>query len=162
VAGRDIAVRDDAGSSSAPSVHVERSISIYIHMGDFVRHDQPIVSDQRCPRRSYPFLPVGCQRQFGSACMSTVEGPLRLAMADDKGAGGCHVELQESAGAGKRGEQLQSSSGAMRKRMGWYGEDSGVIIAGQPECAASRRRVGASSQSASSLKGIIGQTSSYG
>ena len=54
-------------------------------MSQLTRHDQPVRSHQSLSRRPDASLSVGRQRELGGAGVSAVEGPLRLAMADDEG-----------------------------------------------------------------------------
>jgi hypothetical protein len=59
-------------------------------MSQVPRHDQSIITDQ-CPTRgSDPLLAVVCEGQFRGAGMTAVEGPFRLAVADDEYSRGCH------------------------------------------------------------------------
>lgn len=53
--------------------------------------DQPIVPDERFPRRLYPLFSIGCQGDVCNARVPAVEGPFRLAVADDEAAWSCHL-----------------------------------------------------------------------
>lgn len=58
-----------------------------LHVRDLLGHDQPVVPDQRLARRPHAVLPVERQRNVGPRRVPPVEGPLRLAVADDEDAG---------------------------------------------------------------------------
>lgn len=64
-----------------------------IHMCKLARNNQSIISNQCLPRRSYPLLPTGSQRNISYTGMSAVERPLRLAMPDDEDAGCGHLSV---------------------------------------------------------------------
>lgn len=56
-------------------------------MGDLLGNNQPVVADQRLARRAHAALPGGRQRYVGARRVPAVEGPLRLAVADEEDAG---------------------------------------------------------------------------
>ena len=59
-------------------------------MSQILRNNQPIIPYQRSPRRDNPLLAIGSQWNIGCACVSSIERPFRLAVADDEDSWGCH------------------------------------------------------------------------
>lgn len=56
-------------------------------MRKLLRHDQAIVTNEGPSRRLDTLLAVFRQRDVGSTCMSAIQRPLRLAVADDEDSG---------------------------------------------------------------------------
>lgn len=56
----------------------------YLHVGKLVRHDESIVADHGVSRGNDSFLAVGCEGDIGASCVTAVEGPFGLAVADDE------------------------------------------------------------------------------
>lgn len=55
-----------------------------LHMGQLPRHNQPIITHHRPSCDDDALLAIGRQWDIGPARVPTVEGPFRLAMADDE------------------------------------------------------------------------------
>ena len=76
------------------------------HVGQLLGDNQPIVADEGAARGAHAVLAVGGQRDVGVRGVAAVEGPLRLAVADDEDARcWCHGEDETSfalAGDGTR------------------------------------------------------------
>ena len=55
-----------------------------LHMGDFRRNYQPVVSYKGFPGCSHSFLSISSQWKLRGTCMSTIEGPLCFAVPYDE------------------------------------------------------------------------------
>lgn len=58
-------------------------------------NNESIIAYKGLSRRTYTLFPIGRQRNVGGASVTAIEGPLRLAMADDEDTGGCHCCRRE-------------------------------------------------------------------
>lgn len=56
-------------------------------MSKILGHNQPVGAHHGLTRRHDTLLAVGCQRYIRGAGVAAVEGPFRLAVADDEDAG---------------------------------------------------------------------------
>jgi len=53
-------------------------------MRQIPRHNQPVIPNERPPRRTNPLLSIRSQRELCRARMPAIEGPFRLAMSNHK------------------------------------------------------------------------------
>lgn len=83
-----------------------------VHMSDLGGNDQTVIPNQRFPRRTNPFLAIGCQRYIRGTCVTTIERPFCLTVTDDEGSWGGHYwgwgegsdEGEAGIGKNRRGE----------------------------------------------------------
>ena len=63
-----------------------------LHVDELLRHNEPVVADEGAARGADALLAVGGERDVAAAGVAAVEGPFRLAVADDEAAWGRHVD----------------------------------------------------------------------